>query len=58
MQPGMAEYLRHVAVRCAQISRRCPDAATREALDAVCTELADKAAVIEEVFRIPGRELK
>ena len=52
MQIGIAAYLRNVAVRCAQISKACPDQATKEAIDAICVELADKAAVLEEAFRI------
>jgi len=52
MQIGIAAYLRNVAVRCAQISKACPDRATKESIDAICVELADKAAILEEAFRI------
>jgi len=52
-QIGIAAYLRNLAVRCNRIARACPDAKTHDALTALTTELADKAEVIEQTFRIP-----
>lgn len=52
-QIGIAAYLRNVAVRCNQIARACPDAKTNDALAAITAELADKAEIIEDAFRIP-----
>lgn len=52
-QIGIAAYLRNVAVRCNQIARACPDAKTHDALAAITAELADKAEILEDAFRIP-----
>ena len=53
MQIGIAAYLRNLAVRCNKIARACPDAATQDALAAICVELADKAEAIETAFLVP-----
>lgn len=50
MQIGIAAYLRNVAVRCNQISRKCNDSRTQEALGAICAELAEKAESLEKTF--------
>lgn len=52
MQMGIAAYLRNLAVRCNKIARSCSDPRANEALQAIVTELADKAEVLEETFRI------
>lgn len=52
MQIGIAAYLRNLAVRCNQIARTCDDARTRDALAAISAELAEKAEVLEDNFRI------
>jgi hypothetical protein len=56
-QIGIAAYLRHVAVRCNRIARGCPDARTHDALTELTAELADKAEVLEQAFRIPKDDL-
>ena len=53
MQIGIAAYLRNLAVRCNKIARACPDAATHDALAAICVELADKAEALETAFQVP-----
>lgn len=52
MQIGIAAYLRNLAVRCNRIARECPDARTHDALATLTQELADKAEVLEQAFRI------
>ena len=52
MQIGIAAYLRNLAVRCSKIARDCPDAATHDALSAICAELADKAETLDTTFRV------
>jgi hypothetical protein len=52
MQMGIAAYLRNVAVRCNQIARNCRDPATHDALAAISAELADKAEVLESLFKV------
>ena len=51
-QTGIAAYLRNLAVRCNQIARNSGNTQTQDALAAISTELADKAEVLEQVFRI------
>lgn len=55
-QIGIAAYLRNIAVRCNRIARACPDAKTHDALSALTAELADKAEILENTFRIPKDE--
>lgn len=55
-QMGIAAYLRNLAVRCNQIARSCGDVQVNEALAAISAELADKAEVLEETFRLPARK--
>jgi len=55
-QFGIAAYLRNLAVRCNQIARNSDDLRVRDALGAISTELADKAEVLEEAFRVPARK--
>jgi hypothetical protein len=55
-QMGIAAYLRHLAVRCNQIARTCSDAQVHSALAAISVELADKAEVLEETFRLPAKK--
>lgn len=51
-QISIAAYLRNLAVRCNQIGRNCGNPQTNDALAAISAELADKAEVLERVFRI------
>lgn len=53
---GIAAYLRNLAVRCNQIARGCGDVQVNEALAAISAELADKAEVLEETFRLPAKK--
>jgi hypothetical protein len=55
-QTGIAAYLRNLAVRCNQIARNCSDLQVQESLGAISIELADKAEVLEETFRLPARQ--
>ena len=52
-QYGIAAYLRNLAVRCNQIARNSGDLRVQDALGAISAELADKAEVLEEAFRVP-----
>ena len=53
MQIGIAAYLRNLAVRCARLAHTCPDAPTRQALESISAELADKAEGLENMFTVP-----
>jgi hypothetical protein len=53
MQIGIAAYLRNLAVRCNRVAHKCPDAPTRDALEAISAELADKAEGLESMFEVP-----
>lgn len=53
MEYGIAPYLRNLSNQLDKIGRKCPDATTHEALIKICIDLADKAHVIETVFKIP-----
>lgn len=55
-QTGIAAYLRNLAIRCNQIARNCSDPQVQESLGAISVELADKAEVLEETFRLPPRK--
>jgi hypothetical protein len=55
-QFGIAAYLRNLAVRCNQIARDCGDLQVHKALEAISAELADKAEVLEETFRVPAKK--
>lgn len=55
-QFGIAAYLRNLAVRCNQIARNCTDLQVHDALTAISSELADKAEVLEETFRLPAKK--
>jgi len=52
MQTGIATYLRHLAVRCNDLSRRTEDKALQTSLREISAELAEKAEVLEETFRV------
>jgi hypothetical protein len=53
MQIGIAAYLRNLAVRCNRVAHHCPDAPTRQALEAISTELTEKAEGLEAMFEVP-----
>jgi len=53
MEYGIAVYLRNLSVRLDKVACTCPDERTRDALVAICLDLADKAHVIETTFVIP-----
>jgi hypothetical protein len=55
MQIGISAYLRNLAVRCNQIARQTGDQKVKKDLERITTELADKAQIIEDAFRVPGR---
>jgi hypothetical protein len=55
-QTGIAAYLRNLAVRCNQIARSCGNLQAHDALAAISAELADKAEVLEETFRLPAKK--
>jgi hypothetical protein len=52
MQTGIAAYLRNLAVRCNTVGRQTEDKAVQIALWEMSVELAEKAEVLEEAFRI------
>jgi len=56
VEAGIAVYLRNLSFRLENIGRKCPDAATHEALVEICVDLADKAHVLETAFRVPKVE--
>jgi hypothetical protein len=53
MQMGIAAYLRNLTTRCNEIGRRTVDSEVTSQLARISAELADKAQVLEENFRIP-----
>lgn len=53
MEYGIAVYFRNLSLQLDKIGRKCPDAATHEALVKICLDLADKAHVIETIFKVP-----
>jgi len=55
-QYGIAAYLRNLAVRCNHIARSSGDLQVHKALEAISAELADKAEVLEEAFRVPPKK--
>lgn len=55
-QFGIAAYLRNIAVRCNHIARSSSDLRVQDALGAISAELADKAEVLEETFRVPAQK--
>jgi hypothetical protein len=52
MQTGIATYLRHLAVRCNNLGRQTEDKAVQTALWEMSAELAEKAEVLEEAFKV------
>ena len=57
MQIGIAAYLRNVAVRCVRLAQTCPDAPTRQALENISADLAEKAEGLENLFAVPKDKL-
>jgi hypothetical protein len=53
MQIGIAAYLRNLAVRCNRLAHNCRDASTRDLLEEISAELAEKAEGLEAMFEIP-----
>ena len=54
MPLSVAEYLRHLSVRCARIARDCHDPAIAKELEIISFELVEKAQHLERQFNIPG----
>jgi hypothetical protein len=52
MPLAVAQYFRHLAVRCSRLSRDCPDQMTSRELDQISVELVEKAEVLEAYFSI------
>ena len=52
MQTGIAIYLRTLAVRRNNLGRQTEDKALQTALREISAELAEKAEVLEETFRV------
>jgi hypothetical protein len=56
MVPGIAIYLRHIAVQCVEIARECSDSTAAQKLETLSIELAEKAAQLETLFDIKDEE--
>lgn len=54
MPLSVAEYLRHLSVRCARIARDCYDPAIAKELEIISFELVDKAQHLERQFNMPN----
>lgn len=52
MEYGIAVYLRNLSMCLDKVARGCPDERTRDAIVAICLDLADKAHIIETTFVI------
>jgi hypothetical protein len=55
MPLAVAEYLRHLAMRCSRMSRDCTDKAIDEELVQMSVELVEKAELLESYFSIAER---
>jgi hypothetical protein len=53
MPLALAEYLRHLAMRCSRMSRDCPDSMTSKELETISVELIEKAEALEAELAIP-----
>jgi hypothetical protein len=52
MPLAVAQYFRHLAVRCSRMSRDCTDEAVGKELVQISVELVEKAEVLEAYFSI------
>ncbi len=51
---SVAEYLRHLSVRCACMARDCHDPAIAKKLEIISFELVEKAQHLERQFNMPN----
>jgi len=54
MPLSVADYLRHLAVRCNRLSRDCYDPPTTRELEIISAELLEQAQHLDAYFRHPG----
>lgn len=52
MQIGISAYLRNLSVRSQRVAKSCTDPQTKDAIEAVCAELTDKAEALESLFEV------
>jgi hypothetical protein len=54
MPVELAEYLRHLAVRCCRLSRETGDQFLSKELETISTELVERAETVEELLKVPN----
>jgi len=52
MPLSLAQYLRHLAVRCTRLSRNCYDSRVAKELETIGVELVEKAEYMETLLRL------
>ncbi len=54
MPVELAEYLRHLAVRCCRLSRDTGDRLLAKELETISTELVEQAETVEALLKVPN----